>query len=385
MDKDIKYSVWISLAFQGCPRNIWNRLRAAGGAAEFYFSFAGGERSGLEQREVEALRAVTVAQAEEVAAYCNKKGYRLLSFYEDIYPALLREIDKPPLLLYCMGDTSALDCDCGVAVVGTRHPTAYGVSFTKAVCDELAAYGFTIISGFALGIDSVAHYTALKSGAPTIAVLGCGLEYSYPRENDKFKALIARNGVVVTEYMPSARPDNWKFPQRNRIISGLARGVVVVEAGARSGALVTAKIAADQGRDVFCMPPPNVFDSGFAGNISLLREGAVPVFDASDIAAHYMDISDFEDLRDTLKERRKDAPVPDKTMRQERVKPDFSMLDDRQQMLVKLLETGSKHTDELAAELGWPLADLFLMLTELEIAGIIEAQAGKNYILAQGK
>lgn len=385
MDKDMKYYVWISLALQGCPRNVWRRINAQGGVLEFYLSFTDGDFSGLEQREIDALRSITISQAEEIVDYCVKKEYHLISFYDELYPNGLREIDKPPLLLYCMGDVSALDCEYGITVVGTRRPTSYSISFTKSVCEELTEYGFTVISGFALGIDSAAHYAALKSEASTIAVLGCGLEYSYPRENDKFKSLIAQRGLVVTEYMPSSRPDNWKFPQRNRILSGLSRAVIVVEAGSRSGALVTAKIAVEQGRDVFCMPPPNVFDGGFAGNISLLREGAFPVFDASDIVAQY--ISDWESVRKIVKKskvernRLKKASIK-KRIQDERAEIDFSGLSENQIRLVKFLKSGEKHADEISAELDLPLSELFLMLTELEISGIIEAQAGKHYILA---
>lgn len=386
MNRELKYSVWISLALQGCSRSVWKRISSDGSPADFYFSFADGNTHGLEQRDTDSLRAVSLGQAEEIISYCEKKGYRLVDFYSESYPEVLRNIDRPPLLLYCMGDVSVMSSEYSISVVGTRHPTAYGMNFTRAVCSELAASGFTIISGFALGIDSAAHYTALKCGAPTIAVLGCGLEYSYPRENDRFKSAIAHNGLVLSEYMPSSRPDNWKFPQRNRILSGLGRAALVVEAGARSGSLVTAKIAAEQGRDVFCMPPADVFGEGYAGNIMLLRDGAFPAFDASDIIAQYM--SDDEREKHVARIKKpvaKKVTVSPAARPEKPDAPDYSGLDEKQLAIVRLLEKGGRHADELSAELGRPLAELFLLLTELEIAGIIDAQAGKHYMLSAGQ
>ena len=383
MDNNLKYSVWISLALQGCSRNVWKRIEHDGSASDFYFNFAGGDASGLEKREADALRAITAEQAQEIIGYCQKRGYSLVCYDDEAYPDSLRSIDKPPILLYCMGDVSALSCEYGLSVVGTRHPSAYSVGFTKTVCTELAQMGFTIISGFALGIDSAAHYSALKADAPTIAVLGCGLEYSYPKENDRFKTAIAQKGLVVTEYMPAAKPDNWKFPQRNRILSALGSGTLVVEAGIRSGSLVTAKIALEQGRDIFCMPPADVFDAAYAGNISLLRDGAIPAFDSSDIAEHYIeDAERILKIRETTKTPRHVKVSESSASAAKTSPPDYSGLSELQLEVVKLLETGSMHADELAVKLQRPVADLFLVLTELELLGIIEAQAGKHYILS---
>jgi len=197
------------------------------------------------------------------------------------YPVLLKEIFNPPKGLFIKG--SIIPKDAGaIAIVGTRTPTAYGIKQCEKISHELAKRGITIISGMARGIDSVAHRSAIKAGGRTIAVLGSGLNRIYPPENKKLYEDISKNGAVISEFASDTPPMPYNFPRRNRIISGMAIGVVVVEAAVRSGSLITANFALEQGRDVFAMPG-NINSSRSNGTNALIKDGAKLVEDVSDI------------------------------------------------------------------------------------------------------
>lgn len=199
------------------------------------------------------------------------------------YPRLLREISDPPSLLYVRGTGPKINLEKTIAVVGTRHPTAYGITVTKKLVSDLVGQGFTIVSGLALGIDAVAHWAAIAAGGKTIAVLGCGIDIiAPPRNTDLYWRIVRGYGAIVSEVPPGVRTDKKKFVTRNRIISGLSLGVVVIEGGEHSGTLITAKYAADQGRDVFAVPGQITNTYSRASSI-LLKNGAKLVESASDI------------------------------------------------------------------------------------------------------
>ena len=197
------------------------------------------------------------------------------------YPTLLKEIFNPPRELFIKGSIILEDA-CAIAIVGTRTPTAYGIKQCEKISCELAKKGITIVSGMARGIDSVAHKSAIKAGGRTIAILGSGLNRIYPPENKKLYEDISKNGAVISEFAPNTPPMPYNFPKRNRIISGMAIGVVVVEAAVRSGSLITANFALEQGRDVFAMPG-NINSPRSNGTNALIKDGAKLVEDVSDV------------------------------------------------------------------------------------------------------
>lgn len=205
----------------------------------------------------------------------------LLSLESPDYPRLLAQIPHPPPLLYVRGSLSNAD-DWALAVVGTRSPTSYGKEATRHLVAPLAQGGVTIVSGLAMGIDTVAHTTALEAGGRTIAVLGCGVDVAYPERNRKLAAQIIEQGALVSEYPMQTRPNAANFPPRNRIISGLSLGTLIVEAGERSGALITKEFALDQGRDVFVVPG-SIFSQKSKGVHGLLRDGAALATCADDV------------------------------------------------------------------------------------------------------
>lgn len=278
---------------------------------------------------------------------------------DEDYPSLLAEIHDPPPVLYYKGDLKRLPRTT-LAVVGTRRPTDYGTDATAFICEPLAAAGIGIVSGLARGIDSCAHRAALRAGGFTAAVLGSGADVCYPVENKRLYDEICDRGVVFSELPPGTSPAAENFPRRNRIISGLAVGVLVVEADEISGALITAGLAADQGRDVFAVPG-SIFSPQSNGCRMLIQKGAKAVGNAAEIMVEY--------VRGNLAEPSAEPPRPLEIA---------ALSDDAQKVLAAVTGEGSD-ADELAASAGWPVARVAQALLELEIAGFVEKLPGNRY------
>lgn len=208
-------------------------------------------------------------------------GVQILTWGDSTYPEPLRSVESAPPVLYVRGRIASQD-DWAVAIVGTRHATSYGREVARVLASELARAGVTVVSGLALGIDTVAHRAALDADGRTIAVLGSGVDQLYPPQNRGLAQAIAAQGALVSEYAIGTRPDANNFPPRNRIISGLSRGVVIVEAGERSGALITARFAAEQGREVFAVPG-SILSPGSQGCNALIQQGATPLLSVDDV------------------------------------------------------------------------------------------------------
>ena len=265
------------------------------------------------------------------------------------YPGPLYEISSPPGILYVSGRL-VKDDDLAVAIVGSRRPTHYGISMAQKLSRSLVRYGFTVVSGMARGIDTAAHRAALDAGGRTIGILGCGLDQDYPRGSMPLKARISRHGAILTEFPPETKPVSWNFPQRNRIISGLSLAVVVVEADLKSGSLITARWALDQGREV--MAVPGRADSSMSrGTLALIRDGAVPVACAADVV-HSLGI-----------ERTQAKKAPD-------LPPS---------RIIRELDTRPMRPEEIARAVNWPIPKVLTELSHLEIAGLIEKNPGGTY------
>ncbi|TAN63998.1 DNA-protecting protein DprA [bacterium] len=223
-------------------------------------------------------------EVESDLALANKHGVRVVPYHLEDYPLLLKEINDPPVLIYVKGDVALLNGRPTVAVVGTRRPTHYGLKMSGQLALGLAARGVSVVSGLARGCDSAAHKGALSAGGVTVAVLGTGIDVTYPPENAKLHEEIAVKGVVISEFPMGTKPQPYNFPRRNRIISGLSLGVVVVEASFRSGALMTARLALDYNRDVFAVPGLATSDRSMGTN-KFIKDGAGLVVCAEDILA----------------------------------------------------------------------------------------------------
>lgn len=328
------------------------------------------EVSGLRRKAVESLIQQRVLRPPgEEWAEITRRGYRLLCWTDADYPSNLKAIPDPPAILYVHGTIEPRDL-VAVAVVGSRAASPMGCAFTERLCMDLASSGVTIVSGMAVGIDGAAHRGALKGQGRTIGVLGCGLDVDYPRENRKLRGSIPGSGALVTELPIGVVPAPGHFPQRNRIISGLALGVVVVEAAHRSGSLITARLALEQGREVFAVP-------GLArhyrsvGPHKLLKEGAKLVESADDV---------LEEIRSMLRSSRGGggaaaAPIPSSGLKEE--------TSEEERVLIGVLDQGPRHIDELARSIHWPVARIMSVLAALELKGIVQQLPGMHFVIAR--
>ncbi|MDP3285240.1 MAG: DNA-processing protein DprA [Desulfobacterales bacterium] len=291
-----------------------------------------------------------------------EKGFRIVTMSDPDYPPLLLEIPDPPPFLYVSGilDRSSNN----IAVVGSRNATDYGISMTKRLCADLASYNITVVSGMARGIDTAAHEGALIGKGKTIAVLGSGLERIYPAQNRKLFRMISENGAVISEFSLMAEPDAFNFPARNRIISGVSLGTVVVEATKQSGSLITARLAADQNREVFAVPG-SIQSFKSTGTHTLIKQGAKLVENAKDIID---ELSHILISRDNTEE-----PGKDKTAYQNiRLSPDESQV-------LNALEPYPVHIDELARKVKIDSGKLLGILLKLELKDIVKQSPGKLF------
>jgi DNA processing protein len=274
---------------------------------------------------------------------------------DDNYPPLLREIIDPPLALHLRGDRSLLQRE-GVAVVGSRRASPYALNAARRIAEPLAGQaGLVIVSGLARGIDAAAHEAALDTGGTTIAVLGTGIDVIYPRSHTRLFKRIEEQGLIVSEFPPGTAPLAANFPMRNRVISGLTRGTVIVEATSRSGSLITARMAAEQGREVFAVPG-SIFSSGSVGTHRLIQYGAKLVHDANDV---------LEELPGFARLQSKAPPSPDPELRD---------------VLEVFSRDEAVHIDTAASRLGRPLTAIAESLLQLELGGWVKALPGSRYL-----
>lgn len=338
--------------------------------------------------ELAAFENYSLKDAENIVKHCEKIGYRVIDIENDEYPALLRNIEDPPCVLYVWGDLKILKDRLSISIVGTRSATAAGNKHAFEFGFALSKLGIAVVSGGALGIDCCAQKGALQGGGPVISVLGCGINYPYLMENASLRNLIAKNGAVISEYPPDfpARPRN--FPTRNRIISGLSHGVVVVEAGKRSGSLITANIALEQNRDVFAVPG-NIHTPSTDGTNHLIKQGAKTVTAVEDILEEYEHILIVDGGSSKAKcdfSSRHAAPQgleidkrDDRRDTEETV--DLSALSENALKVYKSLTHEVQHIDEICRSTGIHMPLVLQAITELELSELICAQSGKRYRL----
>ena len=313
---------------------------------------------------IDRFRNENADTPQKIAAECKKNDVKLYSLVDSPdYPTYLKQIYRPPLVLYVRGELRANDFCIGI--VGTRQATPYGKNVAETLGKELAAAGVVVVSGAAYGIDTAAHTGALATGR-TIAVLGCGVDISYPASNKKLLNEIAENGAVVSEYPVGTRPLSQNFPPRNRIISGLSRGVVVIEAGEKSGALITSDYANDENRDVFAVPG-NIFSPVSRGCHKLINSGAKLVTCAEDILGEY----EYNNSLRTFAAAPEAAKIP------------AGMSDDERQIWEILSYDTALSTDEIIVKLDMDMGDmpnLSTLLLSMSIKGLITTDTSGGYV-----
>ncbi len=336
------------IAFFGSPEQAWQA--EAGDLA----------MAGLDARTIDAL--LEVRRRCDLETEYNRvvaAGVRIVSREDPVYPALLRELPGAPPLLYVRGTLTEKD-RWALAVVGTRNCSNYGRDVTRKIVSDLVAAGVTIVSGLALGIDATAHEAALAAGGRTLAVLGSGVDELYPVANRRLGQALMSQGAIISEYPLGTLPVAANFPARNRIISGLALGVLVVEAPTRSGALITVQFALEQGRDVFAVPG-SIFSARSEGPHRLIRDGATIVTRAEDIL-------EALNLQDAVEQQAIAAVVPETP---------------EETALLRLIEAEPRHIDAISRESALSVPEVSATLAMLELKGLVKQVGGMQYVLAR--
>lgn len=394
----LKYWLWLSRLPQVGSQLKLSLLEHFGDPDKIYY----GEKEeyflvkGMNRIAAAALENKSMEEADRILGDCDRLGLRVLTMQDAGYPDRLRNIYDPPLLLYVQGRMPQFDEEVAIAMVGTRRASPYAMEMGEKLAYQMAGLGAVIVSGLAAGGDAAAHRGALRAGGFTAAVIGGGHDILYPRENRRLYEDIAVKGVILSEYPPGTEHMGGHFPVRNRIISGLSLGVVVTEAPERSGALITASRALDQGRDVFVVPG-QVGDQRCAGSNLLLRDGAGVVTDAWDVLSHYAGRYPHKIRSLRMEEPRhfgersqgKAPPKPAKPPKEE-MPAGLPVLDlsgghgltDDQLRIVKALRGRTVQVDDLIEETQLPARRVLSALTMLELDRIVTQESGKRFSLA---
>lgn len=398
-----------------CPTEYWLWLQCALGAGaktdELIAYFGDPEKmynagsnewrlSGLlTDKKINALKSISPSETGGIFRECKSKGYSIITPDSVNYPERFKQLRDMPLVLYALGDTSVLKDTVSIGVVGTRNASNYGIETAQKLSFALASCGVTIVSGGALGIDSEAHAGAMLAKGRTVAFLGCGLSFDYLKENASLRRAITKYGAVVSEFAPFTPASRTTFPIRNRLISGLTLGTLVIEAGIKSGSLITANYALEQGKDVFAVPG-DIVRSSFDGANHLIKNGAKPVFSAMDILSEYEylygDLIDFSKAETSLSQipyveyRKtkktvvsKETIVKEKSVEEKCTKEKKSELDDsfsnEAKKVYSVLSSEPTHVDDILRQTALKMSDVLSALTELELMGEVEGVEGKKY------
>lgn len=393
----LKYWIWLSTRKGLGSRGIYQVARHFATPEQAYFAAA------EEYDEVEGLRGAEglldkdLGQAERILRRCYEQGISVLTLQDAAYPKRLLTCYDPPVVLYYRGTLPDFDIPA-IAVVGTRKASAYGMTQARRMGYGLARCGCAVISGGARGIDTQALCGALTGGGPAVAVLGGGVDVVYPKENRSLFRDVEQNGCLVSEYPPGTEPYRNHFPVRNRIISALSLGVLVVEAPEKSGALITANRALEQGRDVFVLPA-NVGVESCSGNLKLLRDGAIPVRDAWDIVEEYeaqfpqtlsrQDLGTPEVGELVPQDPSGGEPEQKKAIDKPKNKAYIDLneiidtLSRDEQCLANALQSGPLHIDQIVEQTQLNAGQALASLTLLEVKGIVRRPGARMYELAE--
>jgi len=365
---NLLYWVWLASTPGLGSRKISRLLQAFGSPKGVWKASEAELRSvaGLSHQNVFQLCKKDMEAADQIINKAKKSGIRIITIQDAEYPENLRNIYDPPHVLYVVGQPFQQE-DIMISVVGSRMASPYGKSIAEKISFELAQRGIIIVSGMARGIDTYAHKGALKAGKRTVAVLGCGVDIVYPKENRELMKYISKHGAIISEYPPGTYPNPGNFPARNRIISGLSYGTVVIEAGEKSGSLITADCALEQGREVFAVPG-NIDGKYSIGTNNLIKQGAKLVNSEMDI---------LDELPQHILRRiiNKSTCINPSELNQP-----IDGLSVEEQQVINALSDIPMHIDLLFRKLGLNMQTLSATLTILEMKGLVRQIPGKFFI-----
>ena len=391
------YWIWLSILPELSLRQKNQILQHFSDAEELYFA----EAEMLEDLPADAVKALAnkdLSAAEKILRTCTKKNIKILTCADEKYPRRLLNIPDPPIVLYYSGTLPDWERQPVITVVGTRKASPYGISAAKKLARQVAACGGLVVSGCASGIDSAAMQGAMDVGAVTVGILGNGIDVVYPRNNRGLYTKVVKGGCLISEYEPGSKPERWHFPQRNRIMSGVANGVLVIEAPKISGALITARKALDQGRDVFSVPG-NIDAPTCAGSNELLQEGAITALSGWDVMKEYE--AEYpgvvanrnvplqqETVTETVAMVAQSLPqfsvaVDKKDIDKEAptqysgIENPFNSITDEEKRLLACLGTAPRPIDDVIADFGESSGKALSMLTKLALQGWVQNHPGR--------
>ncbi len=435
MQKELLFWIWLAEALGAANRDFKPLIELYENPYDLFRADAEElERlPSITPRTREALLGKDLSAATAIMDRCERLGIEILTYSAPAFPSALRDIKDPPVLLYYLGKLPDFDHRLSLGLVGTRKMSAYGMRAAYKISYELASAGVIAVSGMAAGIDGVCSAAAIAAKGSTVAILGCGVDVIYPRHHEKLCREILKTGAVLSEYPPGTRPNSYHFPVRNRLISGISQGTVVLEAGLGSGSLITAKDAVLQGRDLFALPA-NIDSSGAEGTNSLLRDKAKLILDSSDLIEPYryvyaetlyserlekakshaapdlaylaslgvieanggQDRAPAEPQRPAAPTRRRTSPAPKKREAPAAVKESapkteppkaedpacnlrLSSLTPVQLAVLQAMPDDRAVTVDFLSGLGYPYSDMIAALTMLEILGLVQKLPGALY------
>lgn len=413
------YWIWLANALGYDNLKVKKLCEMYDDISQFY---NGGEREWrfcgiFTHSELLKLKSVKLSSSQEILSKCKKLGYSVLAIDDESYPECLFNIDDPPAVIYIDGKLPDVDNRITLAIVGTRRAERYGVDNSFKFAYALSKYSVVIVSGGALGVDCASHRGALAAKGETVCVLGCGINYNYLSENEGMRKAVALSGAVISEYPPDEPPLRYHFPSRNRIISALSDGVLIIEAGAKSGSLITANLALDQGKEVFALLGNNSPQN--EGSNNKIKDGtALPVTDFMDILYEFsknkglfvndekvdLDSISLEDINAVPVKGRKPANVraseefavitdknsandnkikkaDEEALKEEKTHQKDINLPATAQKVYDFINNEPVHIDEISSNLNIPVFKVLSAVTQLEMRGLIVALQGRRYIL----
>lgn len=286
MSDNVDIWLWLTMVMKPNNPRLGKILAECGcNAAKAGVIIRDGREPSLNAGEISRAKAIRLGTVREFAAFCGKSGVSIISYESENYPEQLRKIENPPAVLFVLGNAEGLNSAPLLTVVGARNVSEYGLAVTDFLVKPLAKAGAVIVSGMALGTDKAVHNACIDVGGRTLAFPGCGVLETHPAENAELKAKILESGgAIISELLPNEKASSWYFKRRDEVMAGISHAALVIEAGEKSGSLVTAECAKNQGKTVFAVPPRDIISGNFSGNAALIRSGAVSAFDYSDIA-----------------------------------------------------------------------------------------------------
>ncbi len=391
------YMLWLSEAFPKGSCKPYMILSKVDSLEDFYnkgkeywksFKF-------LTTADIKLLEKTKIERAEQIVDRCRALGIKITTILSKTYPKMLRTIYAPPIVLYYKGNISCINDSVSVSYVGTRYASDYSIETARKMSYNLAKCGCVVVSGCAVGIDSAAHQGALDANGLTVGVMACGLDINYPIETADLRAnMIKTGGAIVSELSPGDRGTKGGFYVRNRLMSGMTQGTIIGQAPKKSGALLTANHAVEQGRDLFIVPPHDIYSDEYTGVVSLLRDGAKAVYDHTDVIVEYkntythlLHTIDQEEKHTNMvqvpkKERKAktDNPTPiTKQKKDEKSLVNIENLTSNQRKIYEVLSQNKTHIEQIVIQCGLPYKDVISALTMMEIMGVVLSYPGQNY------